>query len=132
MHLASLDKELVALANFAYGDLGYHATVFPEAHAPESTQLGVCGVHPQSTYSEQVPSDQGECAHMQQGRPLKPSLSDDGRVCVCYKPHKSYDAAIKWRSSPKAFDQLQAEWEQRQLPTYQLTNLPTMAPGRGL
>ena len=34
---------------------------------------------------------------------------------MCYKPRKSYDAAIKWCSSPKTFEQVQAKWEQRQL-----------------
>ena len=47
-------------------------------------------------------------------RPLKPSLGDNGHFCVCYKPPKSYDAFIKWRSSPKEFDQVQSDWEQRQ------------------
>ena len=41
-------------------DLSYHATVLPEAYAAESTQLSVCGIYPQSTYSEQVPADQAE------------------------------------------------------------------------
>ncbi len=92
------------------GDMGSHATLFPEAYEAEATQLGVCGVYPQSAYSDQVPADQSQCAHMR--RPLKPSLGDDGRFCVCYKPQKSYDAAIKWRSSPKAFDEVQAELDQ--------------------
>ena len=32
------------------GDLGYHATLFPEAYESEATQLGVCGVYPQGAY----------------------------------------------------------------------------------
>ena len=91
--------------------LGYHATVFPEAYAAENTRLCVCGVYPQSAYATHVPQDQAECANMLQ--PLKPSLGDDGRFCACYKPEKGYNAYIKWRRLPKAFDQVQADWDQR-------------------
>ena len=80
-------QQLMAMQE-SNGALGSHGTVFPEAYVPESTQLGVCGVYPQNTYSEQVPADQAKCAHRKQGRPLKPSLSDDGCFCVCYGSKK--------------------------------------------
>ena len=95
------------------GDLGYHRTDFPEIYEDETTQLGVCGVYPQSTYSDKVPSSLSECHEA--GARLKPSIGTDGRFCVCYKPEHSYDTDIKWRSSPSSYEQYAEQWVEKQV-----------------
>ena len=94
------------------GDLGYHSTVFPEAF--EGAQLGVCGVYPQSTYSDKVPRSRADCDAKAMDENLKPSIGTDGRFCVCYKPQQSYDVDVKWRAPPSSYQQWEDEWTEKQ------------------
>merc|ERR1719361_1674803 len=53
-------------------------------------QMGLCGVWPNSTYTDMVPTTRDECNAMQDN--IKPSIGTDGRFCVCVKPNESFDA----------------------------------------
>lgn len=94
-------------------DLGYKQTAFPELYGADSLSLGVCGVTPMSSYSDRVPQSQREC--VEGGDRLKPSIGNDGRFCVCYKPQSDYNVDTRWRAPPSLFEQYEAEWAEKQV-----------------
>ena len=90
-------------------DLGYHvinpkADDWPEWRAYYTNMannatymdldIGLCGVAPMSSYSDQVPSTRDECWEGTSRDNVKPSIGNNGRFCVCVKPNESYQDKV--------------------------------------
>merc|ERR1719447_843036 len=64
-------------------------------------QVSLCGVTPTSSFSDMVPSTRDECNTFQDN--IKPSIGNNGRFCVCVKPHESYDEDTMFPISEREF-----------------------------
>ncbi len=109
----------VCTAEGSDGDLGYSRTAFPELFPADSLSMGTCGVAAMASYSDRVPEHHSDCVDATDA--IKPSLGTDGRFCVCVRPQQHYDQAIRWRAPPSLFDDVVAEWTQKQVHSLSLS-----------
>ena len=108
-------------------DLGYHVTSplsddwlkwkgYYESLGSNATfkdlYIGLCGVVPTASYSDQVPKTRDECWDDSTRGNVRPSIGNDGRFCVCVEPNESFDVETAWTVSAEEIKLAEAEYVQ--------------------